>query len=106
MYEGNHSVQRVIHELLEPIREKGGDHVFIVEGVFALISELLPFYDYKIWVEYPEKMGFERGLQRDIKLNDIDNSEKWLNHWLPKEQEYINKEEPQKKADYIIDATS
>ena len=103
MYEGIDSIHRVIDDLLDPMKRSEKERFLIVEGIFALTSELIPFYDYKIWVECPEKLGFERGLQRDIKLNGIDNSEKWLTYWLPKEREYISTENPQHKADFIIE---
>lgn len=106
LYDGKLSIQRVIHEVLEPLKKADAERrMVIVEGIFALTSELIPFYDYKIWVECPEKVGFARGLKRDMNLNGIDNSEKWINYWLPKEREYIENERPEKKADYVVDST-
>lgn len=80
--------------------------IIVVEGVFSLDKELINYYDLKIWVEYPSELGFERGVQRDIKKDGVDSSEKWKDVWMPQEEKYKNEQEPEKKADYIIDGTS
>lgn len=66
---------------------------------------LINFYNYKIWVDILPEVGFKRGLARDISMNGINNTEKWLNYWLPKEEEHIRVEHPQNSADFIINAT-
>ena len=107
MYEGKTNVQKFIDTILKPLRKDiEGDKIVILEGIFSLKSELISYYDFKIWVECPAEIGFKRGLKRDFELNGIDNSQKWINYWIPKEEEYIRKEEPQKKADYIIDGAA
>lgn len=124
MYEGAISSKIVINELFLPLKnnrkatfkgyEKGYENEFfsikpggiiIVEGIFALNADLILYYDYKIWVECPATLGYERGAARDIKLSGIDNSERWLSYWMPKEEEYIKTQQPQHKADYIVDGT-
>lgn len=124
MYEGENSSKRVINDVLLPLKnnqlaryrgyEKGHENesylvesggISIVEGIFALNADLISYYDYKIWVECPAKLGHERGNARDIQLSGIDNSEKWLNYWMPKEEEYILKQKPQDKADFIVDGS-
>lgn len=104
LYESE-NVSKVIDEVIQPLKSKKEKSIIILEGVFALNSKLVSFYNYKIWIEFPKDLGFERGLKRDINLNDIDNSNKWITYWLPKEDEYINKEKPYQKADYIIDGS-
>lgn len=103
LYAGEKSFKRVVNEVLKPICVNSVQkRIIIIEGVFAFSASLLPFYDYKIWVECPEKTGFERGLQRDLKKDGVDYSDKWFNYWLPKERTYIENERPQEKADYTI----
>lgn len=101
LYQGKESVQRVIKEVIEPLKNNKKKSIVILEGVFALVSDLKPFYDYKIWLECPASVGFDRGLKRDIAVTGFDNSEKWINYWLPKEEEYIQKEDPKSSADQI-----
>jgi uridine kinase len=98
MYKDWSGNEKIISEILN-INKNG---IFIFEGVFALNSKLESYYHCKIWVECPAEIGYERGLKRDINLNGIDNSDQWKNYWMPKEQEYINKEKPQNKADLIV----
>src|SRR5258708_5064699 len=85
LYEDN--TQKVIDNLIKPIQSADKKEIIVLEGIFALRHELEGYYDYKIWVECPTEIGFQRGLQRDINLNAIDNSKKWTTYWLPKEKE-------------------
>ena len=104
LYQGEENIQKVITEILKPLRENlDEEKVVIIEGVFAFNPELESYYDYKIWVECTEEVGYRRGLRRDIKSNGVDNSEEWNNFWIPKEREYIRENQPQKKADFIVD---
>ena len=79
--------------------------LIIFEGVFSLDKEIRNFYDYKIWIDYPADLGFKRGVNRDIKRDGIDNSDKWKNIWMPLEEQYRNQQHPEKYADYSIDGT-
>ena len=98
LYERESNIQKVVDEVLK----QSGDGITIVEGIFALSQKLTPYYDLKIWIECPKEVGFKRGLQRDIDLNGVDNSEKWLNYWLPKEDAYIASENPRLKAELVV----
>lgn len=102
LYQGTTAIDRVITEIFESNRNE----LLIVEGIFALDKKLLPYYDLKIWVDCPREVGLERGLKRDLALNGIDNSERWLNYWLPKEDEYIKNQNPSEVADIIVDGTN
>ena|SRR3989344_2469844 len=103
MYRGKSSSEAVINQIIESNLKKSERRTVILEGIFSLNNLLLPYYDYRIWVDCPREVGFERGLKRDIELNGIDNSEKWKTYWLPKEDKYIKDEQPEKKADVVID---
>ncbi len=80
--------------------EPGG--IVIVEGVFSLHSDLISYYDFKIWIDCSPDVGFSRGVARDLARDGIDNSDKWLNIWMPKEKEYHESENPKQYADYIV----
>ncbi|OGK29522.1 hypothetical protein A3B02_02245 [Candidatus Roizmanbacteria bacterium RIFCSPLOWO2_01_FULL_42_14] len=104
LYEGSPNIQRLIEKVISPlITNSKKAEIVILEGVFALREKLLAYYDYKIWVDCPKEIGFERGLKRDIALNGIDNSDRWRDYWLPKEEEYIASENPHAKADVVVD---
>lgn len=99
LYEPELSCDKLISEVFKSDKNK---KYVIIEGVFSLLKEFRLYYSYKIWIDLPEKVGFERGLKRDIMLNGIDNSDKWRNYWLPKERDYILRDKPKECADYIV----
>lgn len=75
----------------------------IIEGVFSMNQQLIENYDYKIWVDCSPDKASERGIKRDQEEHGVDTRDKWLREWLPREKEYIEKENPQGEADVIID---
>lgn len=76
----------------------------IIEGVLTLHDLIVPNYDFKIWIECPAEIGFQRGLSRDKKEYGVDTTKEWIEKWLPEEKKGIAEQKPQKKADYIVDA--
>ncbi len=101
LYEPELSIKKVVNEVFKSDRYLNTKCV-IVESVFALTKSLRKYYDYKIWIDLPEKVGFERGLKRDVALNGIDNSDKWEKYWLPKERTYFLEDNPVGCADYVV----
>ena len=87
----------------EKVEVKG---TIIIEGVSTLHDDLNQHFDFRIWVECPTKIGFERGLKRDRDEFGIDTKEKWLNLWMPEEKKYIDSQNPREKADYIYFCSS
>lgn len=83
----------------KPIEPTG---IIIIEGIFSLAKELIDNYDIKIWVDYPQQLGIERGIKRDGE--GIRNM--WVEEWSPKEKEYKDTQHPDKKADFIIDGAN
>jgi uridine kinase len=78
--------------------EPGG--VVVVEGVAALDSSLRAAYDYRIWVETPQEICFERGLERD----GADALPLW-DAWSKKEHRYWADQRPRDSADAIVDGS-
>ena len=76
--------------------------IVIVEGVFSTHPAIAYSYDFKIWVDCLQEIGFKRGIGRDKIRDGIDNSEKWKTLWMPEEKEYVDLEKPQEKADFIL----
>jgi uridine kinase len=83
---------------------KPGGIVFI-EGVSTLHDILYKHFDYKIWIECPPEIGFQRGLDRDMNVYKVDTKDDWINKWMPEEKKYVEEHKPQEKANYIIDGT-
>jgi uridine kinase len=84
--------------------EPGG--IVIIEGVSALHSDFAEKYDFRIWIHCPPEAGFKRGVARDKARDSVDNTDKWLNVWMPQEKEYVESQRPQLRADYILDGTA
>lgn len=89
------------HELSD-FRTIKPEGVLIVEGVYTLSDEMVNLFDYRIWIEYPADLGKARGLKRDRKEYKVETGEYW-DKWIVKEKEYIEKEHPQEKANYIVE---
>lgn len=76
------------------------DNFIIFEGVTALHPELRDFYDYKIWIEVNADTAYKRGLDRDRNDYGVDTKSEWETQWIPYEQEYIRKYNPQHAANF------
>jgi len=72
--------------------------VVIVEGVLTLHDDLNKYYDFRIWIECPAEVGFQRGVARDISEHHLDTTNEWLHHWMPEEKAAIEEQRPQTKA--------
>jgi uridine kinase len=80
------------------VLEPGG--VVVVEGVAALDRRLRDAYDYRIWVETPREICFERGVERD----GVAALPLW-EAWSEKEQQYWREQKPREIADAIVDGS-
>ncbi len=76
--------------------------IILVEGICSLDTNLVHFYDYKIWVDCPPDIGMKRALSRDKGAN----RELWELKWIPETIDYINTQHPDKKADTVISAAN
>lgn len=72
----------------------------IVEGISALHPNLLPYYDFKIWVDCTLETAKERGLARGYGWG-IDETQVWLERWMPNDADYFAKYRPDLQADFI-----
>jgi uridine kinase len=71
----------------------------IVEGCYTLHRTLRSFFDLRIWVECPARLGVERALTRDKSphIRQI-----WNDVYVPNESAYITAHHPQEAADIIV----
>lgn len=61
----------------------------IIEGVLTLHEMLYGYYDFKIWIECSDELGFKRGVARDIGRDGVDNSKQWKEVWMPEEKKRL-----------------
>lgn len=74
----------------------------IVEGVSSTRSEAGVPWDVRIWVDAPRDVRLQRALARD----GPGMMRRWLEDWMPSEERYIAREQPQRRADYVVRGTA
>lgn len=80
------------------------DRGIIIERYYSF--ELPVDWDIRIWVETPEGICLERGLQREgAKVLGNRATAAWLQVWQPRETRYIADLLPMQIADYVVDGT-
>jgi cytidylate kinase len=72
----------------------------VVEGVGSISRASRPLADYAIWVELPDAARRRRALARDGAVF----APHWED-WAAQEQEFLDREHPQRLADLIVDGT-
>ncbi len=75
--------------------------IVIVEGSCSLISELIKFYNYSVWIGAPRNFRLERAVKRDGEAM----RQKYDEVWMPAEEYYFSYQEPLDYVDLIIDGT-
>lgn len=72
----------------------------ILEGVSSSREAFRPYIAFSIWIETPRQERLRRGLERDGETARTQWEE-----WMESEDEYIEREHPEQKADLIINGT-
>lgn len=72
----------------------------ILEGVSSSREAFRPYIIYSIWIETPRQERLRRGLERDG-----ETALPLWEEWMASEDEYIEREHPEQKADLIINGT-
>ena len=83
-----------------PPRALDPSRPLVVEGVGAISRASRPLGDYAIWVELPDATRKRRALDRDGDLY----APHW-DEWAAQEREFIEREQPPRLADVIVDGT-
>jgi uridine kinase len=84
----------------DPIVIRPGGLV-LLEGVTATRREFRPYLAYAIWVETPRELCLQRGLARDG-----DGAAAQWQSWLAEEVRYVRRQQPQHRADAIVDGST
>jgi uridine kinase len=78
--------------------------VVIIEGCYALMLELRPFYDFSILIDIPKSQSKEQAIKRDIGLgaDPRTNPLLWEEIYYPQEERYMAATKPHKATNLII----
>ena len=85
-----------------PFIVKGGaaaGEILIVVGVYALQSRFVSYYDFKIWVDCPRETRIKRMIEREGPAV----AKQWQTNWLPREERYLEVDQPDTRADVIYE---
>lgn len=94
-----HNPEKVIDQPVTPI--------MIVEGVASFHPKLKDFISLRIFVNTPEKVCFERGVERDVATGeDKEKVVRLWKEWLEVERAYMEKHNPKNQADIIVDGNT
>lgn len=79
--------------------------VLLVDGVFLLRPELDHLWDYRIFVQVDFEIALQRAMERDQPLfGDAEAVRtRYLQRYLPGQQFYFQRDQPQERADVIVD---
>ena len=72
----------------------------LLEGVSSSREAFRPYISFSIWIETPRQERLRRGLERDGK-----SARPQWEEWMMSEDEYIDREHPEQKADLVINGT-
>ena len=90
----------------EPVVEKPVTKLMILEGVSSLRKEFRDYISFGIFIDTPEALCLQRGMQRDIDAGRTpEEVEKEWHDWLKDEDEYFARDNPKAYADIVIDGT-
>ncbi len=78
-------------------------HTMILEGVGSSRLGISDRIAFTVWIETPRDLCFRRGVERDSGLPDIEAI--WT-RWQELEDDFIEKNHPQARADQIISGAS
>ncbi len=82
------------------------DTIVVFEGVFLFRKELLPYIDFKIFIEIPLEESKNRAKERDVPIYGVEVLKKYDEKYIPAQKKYLEECPPSKVADIIIDNTN
>lgn len=76
--------------------------IVVVEGVCALHRMFRDAYDLRVWVDAPYEVRLARGVERDGEAA----RQTWVEHWMPMEDRYVERDDPIAAADVVVDGST
>lgn len=97
-------------EIDDPQRIAPNDSILIVEGVFLLRPELNGYWDVRVFVDIDAEQSLERGVQRDLTLDEplmraVRREQRlrvYRERYLPAEEMYLLDADPMALADIVV----
>jgi uridine kinase len=75
---------------------------FILEGIFIFQQSILPYLQYKIWIDCTFETALKRALARNQEgLSEIEIINSYKTIFFPAQEIHITKDQPKQKADII-----
>lgn len=111
----NHEGDRIIHTAVfdmvtdHPVSSPPiiveDDAILILDGIFLLRPELMPFWDLSIYLVIDFAFSMSRGIARDTKLigSQEEAERRYRERYVPGQRLYHHEENPLDKADILID---
>lgn len=77
--------------------------IIVVEGIFLQRESWQSYFDYKIYIDCPKAIRYERVLNRDVYIGDFDAIlNKYKRRYWPAEDYYMKIVQPKKKANIVV----
>lgn len=87
---------------LKDWRELPFSSTVVLEGIGALRRKLQSRLCYGIWIDTPETLRFQRGIERD---KNVEGAQSLWETWTPGEKAFIELERAFERADLVVDGT-
>ena len=85
-----------------PVREsgniKGSSPIRIIEGSYTHHPELMKYYDFRVFLDTPPTLQWERILKREGETR----AEAFRERWIPLEEKYLSAHSVKEHADLVI----
>ena len=76
--------------------------VVIVEGIRLLQPDLMPSFDFGVWIDCPQEFALQRAKARDREQGDDEEEvSRWDTDFGPKDKEYFDAYRPDRLATFI-----
>lgn len=88
-----------------PLKTAKSDAVLLMDGIFMLRPELLPYWDLTIYLDVSFNTVLERDVSRDAILfgSPQQAAERYHKRYIPGQQIYLREANPLDKADILVD---
>lgn len=115
--------QRIIDEILRPAQrgnamsyhtydwqtgssnkliDLGKPPCVLLEGIGIIHPDLVPYFNFSIWLDIPEEEAARHGMERDKEILHANNDAYWQDVWIPNDLDYFNKYYPNQLVDYLF----
>lgn len=86
------------HDILGRYVDVPPESTLLIEGGFSTQQRFADAYDFKIWIETPEKERLERAVARDGEHTRRQKEDEWT----PIDREYTKRQNPAARADFVF----